>query len=58
MLMGSRAVVSGGARGIGLAVSKILARSGARVAVLSRNEDAARQACEALLPSEHGGHCE
>jgi NAD(P)-dependent dehydrogenase (short-subunit alcohol dehydrogenase family) len=56
MMNGCRAVVSGGARGIGLAVSQALARSGARVAVLSRSEKAAMDASAALPPIGAGQH--
>jgi hypothetical protein len=48
MMSGCRVVVSGGAKGIGLAVSQALARSGARVAVLSRSEKAAIDVSAAL----------
>lgn len=50
-LMSRLAVVCGGSRGIGKAVSLLLAGRGCRVAVVSRNEDAAR----ATVASLHGG---
>lgn len=57
-MKGSRAVVSGGAKGIGRAVSEALAIAGARVAVLSRSAEAAREACSSLPSSgaeqQHG----
>lgn len=48
-VMSSLAVVCGGSRGIGKAVSRLLAERGCRLAVVSRNEDAAR-ATAASLP--------
>ena len=36
-LSGKHAVVTGGGRGIGLAVARVLARSGAKVSVVSRS---------------------
>ena len=61
MLRGQQAVVSGGARGIGRAVSEALAREGARVAILSRDVVAARAAAASLpraddLDGEGNGH--
>ena len=50
MLCGSVAVVTGGSRGIGLAVSRSLAESGARVMVLSRESEVGRSRI-ASLPS-------
>lgn len=50
-LMSRLAVVCGGSRGIGKAVSLLLAERGCRLAVVSRNEDAAR----ATVASLHGG---
>lgn len=44
-------MVCGGSRGIGRAVSRLLAQRGCRLAVVSRNEDAAR----ATAASLHGG---
>jgi len=43
-LEGKRAIVTGGASGIGLAVVKLLAARGARVAVLDLDDDGARKA--------------
>jgi 3-oxoacyl-[acyl-carrier protein] reductase len=50
-LKGKRAVVTGGAQGIGEAVARRLAAEGAIVAVLDLNEDKARS----LLPAPHIG---
>lgn len=49
--MSRLAVVCGGSRGIGKAVSRLLAERGCRLAVVSRNEDAAR----ATVASLQGG---
>jgi short-subunit dehydrogenase len=45
-LTGRRALVTGGSRGIGLAVGRALAVEGADVALVARGEDALRQAAE------------
>jgi len=50
------AVVTGGAKGIGRAVCEVLAREGARVAVLSRNIDAAKIAAAELPQAAQGEH--
>lgn len=47
-LMSRLAVVCGGSRGIGKAVSRLLAERGCRLAVVSRNEDAARATVSSL----------
>lgn len=52
--MSRLAVVCGGSRGIGKAVSRLLAQRGCRVAVVSRNKDAAQDTVETL----HGGTAE
>ncbi len=52
-LAGAVAVVTGGSRGIGLAVADELARAGAKVAVLARDGERAAAAAESL---EGGGH--
>jgi 3-oxoacyl-[acyl-carrier protein] reductase len=54
-LAGQVAVVTGGSRGIGRGIAEHLARAGARVAVIGRNEERA-QATAAELPGEgHAG---
>lgn len=50
-LQGRRAVVTGGSRGIGLAIARRLSRNGARVALVSRKREALEQAA-ASLPGE------
>ncbi len=45
---GKRAVVTGGATGIGLAIAGALARAGARVAIADLNEAGAREAAQKL----------
>lgn len=47
-LTGATAVVSGGSRGMGRAVAESLAKEGARVAVLARNQKVLRQTVDAL----------
>jgi NAD(P)-dependent dehydrogenase (short-subunit alcohol dehydrogenase family) len=57
-LDGKRAIVTGGSRGIGLAVARILVAEGARVAVVARGEAALRQATGELgavgVPADTG----
>lgn len=50
------AVVTGGARGIGLAIARILAEEGARVAVLDVDEGGARASAAGLPGDGHGGY--
>jgi len=47
-LTGTRAVVTGGSRGIGVAVARGLVAEGARVALVARTEEPLRQAAAAL----------
>lgn len=47
-LTGKRALVTGGSRGIGKAVARLLAQEGARVALLARNVQALEEAAEEL----------
>ncbi|TNM87551.1 hypothetical protein fugu_005772 [Takifugu bimaculatus] len=51
--MSRLAVVCGGSRGIGRAVSHLLAQRGCRLAVVSRNKDAARTAVASLHGEDH-----
>ncbi|MEQ2280258.1 reductase [Ameca splendens] len=51
--MSRLAVVCGGSRGIGQAVSRLLGERGCRVAVVSRNQDTAQAAVAALDGADH-----
>ncbi|XP_031167440.1 carbonyl reductase family member 4 isoform X2 [Sander lucioperca] len=51
--MSRLAAVCGGSRGIGKAVSRLLAEKGCRLAVLSRNEDVARATVASLHGADH-----
>ncbi|KAK2835887.1 hypothetical protein Q5P01_016371 [Channa striata] len=51
--MSRLAVVCGGSRGIGRAVSRLLAAQGCRLAVVSRNQDAARATVASLDGDDH-----
>ncbi len=50
------ALVTGGSRGIGLAISQELARAGCRVAVIGRNEEAAKAAAAGFEGEGHQGY--
>ena len=47
-LQGRKAIVVGGARGIGYAVAEVLAREGADVALSARGEDSVKDAVASL----------
>lgn len=49
------AIVTGGSRGIGLAIAQSLADAGARIAVIGRNGERAKQAAAALPGDGHKG---
>jgi len=55
-LEGRVALVTGGSRGIGLCIATELAQAGARVVVVGRNEERARQAAANLPGAGHRGH--
>ena len=52
-LSGHITLVTGGSRGIGLAVSQELARAGCKVAVIGRNQEAANAAAAGLEGEDH-----
>jgi len=52
VVMSRLAVVFGGSRGIGRAVSRLLAQRGHRVVLLSRNKEAAQATAESLPGGE------
>ncbi len=52
-LKGKVAIVSGGATGMGGAASRLFAAEGAKVAIIDRNEAAARQAAEEIRAAGH-----
>ena len=57
-LGGKVAVVTGGSRGIGLAIAQALAGAGAKVAVLARDGARAQQAAQNLGAGAHGWACD
>jgi 3-oxoacyl-[acyl-carrier protein] reductase len=54
-LQGQVALVTGGSRGIGLAIARELAAAGARIAVVARNAAGAQQAAASLPGEGHRG---
>mgnify|MGYP002526654393 CR=1 FL=1 len=57
-LSGRTAIVTGGASGMGQGVALNFAEEGARVAVLDRNEDGAKEAAEQQVRAAMSTHAE
>jgi 3-oxoacyl-[acyl-carrier protein] reductase len=55
-LQGQVALVTGGSRGIGLAIARELAQAGARLALVARDGERARAAAAELPGEGHGGY--
>lgn len=55
-LTGKHAIVTGGSRGIGLAIAGALAEAGASVSILARNEEGAQSAAASLPGDGHHGY--
>jgi len=55
-LTGQVAIVTGGSRGIGLAVSRVLAEDGATIAVVARDGERAAEAAAGLPGEGHAGY--
>jgi 3-oxoacyl-[acyl-carrier protein] reductase len=55
-LSGQVALVTGGSRGIGLAIARELADAGAKIAVVARDEARAQQAADSLPGEGHRGY--
>ncbi|HZG35958.1 MAG TPA: SDR family NAD(P)-dependent oxidoreductase [Gaiellaceae bacterium] len=54
-LAGRRAIITGGSKGLGLAIAEELVREGAHVAICSRNEEEIQAAAEHLRAAAEGG---
>ena len=54
-LNGKRFLVGGGSKGLGNGIAQVLVEEGARVVLLSRNEDELRSAAEHSRGSNSGG---
>ncbi len=53
-LKNTRALVTGSSKGLGLAIARLLAQEGCRVAINGRNPQSLQQSAEALVSETHG----